>query len=69
MNITDRGLSEEQRMMRDSCRTFVDDFVIPFIRQNWQQEWVIKAKQARPFGAGQEAARSQSSGPVPRTRR
>ncbi len=41
MNITDRGLSEEQRMMRDSCRAFVDDFVVPFIRQNWQQEWVM----------------------------
>ena len=38
MNITDRGLSEEQRMMRDSCRAFVDDFVTPFIRKNWQQE-------------------------------
>jgi alkylation response protein AidB-like acyl-CoA dehydrogenase len=41
MSITDRGLSEEQRLMRASCRAFVDDFVIPFIRQNWQREWVM----------------------------
>ena len=25
-------LSEEQRMMRDSCRAFVDDVIIPFVR-------------------------------------
>ncbi len=41
MSIADRGLSEEQRLMRASCRAFVDDFVIPFIRQNWQREWVM----------------------------
>src|SRR5438270_12946964 len=35
----DRGLSEEQRMMRQSCRDFVDDAVIPFIRGNWPREW------------------------------
>ena len=35
----DRGLSEEQRMMRQSCRDFVDEVVIPFIRGNWQREW------------------------------
>jgi alkylation response protein AidB-like acyl-CoA dehydrogenase len=33
------GLSEEQVMMRQSCRDFVDDVVIPFIRGNWQREW------------------------------
>src|SRR5215510_12231802 len=32
-------LSEEQRMMRQSCREFVDKLVIPFIRGNWQREW------------------------------
>ena len=34
-----RGLSEEQRMMRDTLRAFVDDFVTPFIRKNWEKEW------------------------------
>src|SRR5206468_8246669 len=32
-------LSEEQNLMRASCRAFVDGVVIPFIRQNWQREW------------------------------
>jgi alkylation response protein AidB-like acyl-CoA dehydrogenase len=32
-------VSEEQRLMRASCRAFVDDVVIPFIRANWQREW------------------------------
>ena len=32
-------LSEEQRLMRQSCRDFVDSTVIPFIRANWQREW------------------------------
>jgi alkylation response protein AidB-like acyl-CoA dehydrogenase len=32
-------LSEEQKMMRQSCRDFVDDVVLPFVKQNWQREW------------------------------
>jgi acyl-CoA dehydrogenase len=35
----DRTVSEEQQMMRQSCRDFVDDVVLPFIRENWQSEW------------------------------
>lgn len=35
-------LSEEQRMMRESCRAFVDDVVTPFIRGDWQREWDMK---------------------------
>ncbi len=31
--------SEDQRLMRSTCRAFVDDTVIPFIRRNWQREW------------------------------
>jgi alkylation response protein AidB-like acyl-CoA dehydrogenase len=27
--------------MRASCRAFVDDFVSPFIRKNWQREWLM----------------------------
>src|SRR3989442_10222329 len=41
MDTIDRSLPEEQRMMRDSCRAFVNDFVPPFIRQNWQREWLM----------------------------
>jgi hypothetical protein len=33
------SLSEEQCLMRDSCRAFVDDVVTPFIRSHWQREW------------------------------
>lgn len=32
-------LSEEQRMMQQSCRKYVDDAVLPFIRDNWRREW------------------------------
>jgi len=31
--------TEEQNLMRASCRAFVDDVVIPFMRANWQREW------------------------------
>jgi alkylation response protein AidB-like acyl-CoA dehydrogenase len=44
----DRGLSEEQRLMRQSCRAFVDDVVIPFIRQNWQREWIMAPEDRLP---------------------
>ena len=32
-------ISEDQKMMRQSCRDFVDDVVLPFVRENWQREW------------------------------
>jgi alkylation response protein AidB-like acyl-CoA dehydrogenase len=35
-------LSDEQRMMRQSCRDFVDDVVLPFVKQNWKQEWSME---------------------------
>ncbi len=31
--------TEEQGMMQQSCRRFVDDVVLPFIRENWRREW------------------------------
>ena len=33
------ALSEEQILMRQSCRAFVDDVVLPFIRADWKREW------------------------------
>ena len=51
----DHGLSEEQRMMRDSCRAFVNDFVTPFIRQNWQREWSMDPEDAAAAGILEEA--------------
>ena len=42
------GLSEEQRLMRQSCRDFVDKVVTPFIRQNWQREWLMDPGERLP---------------------
>ncbi len=33
--------TEEQRMMRQSCRDFVDAVVLPKIRANWKREWLM----------------------------
>jgi alkylation response protein AidB-like acyl-CoA dehydrogenase len=41
-------LSEEQILMRDSCRAFVDDVVIPFIRKDWQREWSMVPEERLP---------------------
>jgi alkylation response protein AidB-like acyl-CoA dehydrogenase len=41
-HMIERALSEEQRMMRDAIRAFVDGEVTPFIRKNWEKEWDMK---------------------------
>ena len=43
-----RHLSEDQRLMRQSCRDFVDEVVTPFIRGNWQREWVMEPENRLP---------------------
>ena len=48
MELADRGLQDETRMMRDVTRKFVNDHVIPFTRQNWQQEWNMKPEGRLP---------------------
>ena len=48
MELVDRGLQDETRMMRDVTRKFVDEHVIPFTRQNWQQEWNMKPEGRLP---------------------
>src|SRR4051812_36540594 len=35
-------------MMRQSCRDFVDDVVLPFIKQNWRQEWSMTPEDRLP---------------------
>jgi alkylation response protein AidB-like acyl-CoA dehydrogenase len=42
------SLSEEQRMMRHSCREFIDDVVLPFIKQDWQREWSMAPDERLP---------------------
>ncbi|HSQ05332.1 MAG TPA: acyl-CoA dehydrogenase family protein, partial [Burkholderiales bacterium] len=44
----DSALTEEQRMMRDTCRAFVDEHVVPFIRDEWQREWVMTPEDRLP---------------------
>ena len=51
----DRDLSEEQRMMRQSCRDFVDEVVLPFIKQNWQREWSMNPEDRLPARILEEA--------------
>ena len=51
----DRGLSEEQRLMRQSCRDFVDAVVLPFIRENWQREWSMAPQERLPSRILEEA--------------
>jgi alkylation response protein AidB-like acyl-CoA dehydrogenase len=41
-------LSEEQRLMRDTCRAFVDDVVLPFVRANWKREWLMTPEDRLP---------------------
>src|SRR5262245_54872388 len=50
-----RGLSEEQQLMRESCRRFVDGIVLPFIRSNWQREWSTTPEGRLPDTILQEA--------------
>ncbi len=44
----EHGLSEEQRLMRQSCRDFVDNIVTPFIRGEWQREWDMRPEGRLP---------------------
>ncbi|MBI4204701.1 MAG: acyl-CoA dehydrogenase family protein, partial [Betaproteobacteria bacterium] len=46
--MVERGLPEETRMMRDVTRKFVNEHVIPFTRQNWQQEWKMTPEDRLP---------------------
>jgi alkylation response protein AidB-like acyl-CoA dehydrogenase len=46
--VLDRNMSEELRMMRQSCRDFVDGVVLPFIRENWQREWSMTPEERLP---------------------
>ena len=44
----DIDLTEEQRMMREACRAFVNEHVTPFIRQHWQREWLMTPEERLP---------------------
>src|ERR1700753_3717541 len=42
------NLSEEKNLLRQSGRACVDDVVLPFIRRNWQREWVMTPEDRLP---------------------
>ncbi|MGQ7792853.1 acyl-CoA dehydrogenase family protein [Faunimonas sp. B44] len=48
MNWEEHHLSDEQRMMRQTCRSFIDEVVQPFIRGQWKREWLMDADARLP---------------------
>ena len=48
MDSFDQALTEEQRLMRQSCRSFVDQTVTPYLRQEWQREWQMEPEGRLP---------------------
>jgi len=57
MDMIDRGLSEEQRLMRATCRSFVDEVVTPFLRAEWQREWRMTPEDRLPLAILEAADR------------
>ena len=41
-------LTEEQVLMLDTCQSFVNEEVIPFIRNHWKQEWNMEPGERLP---------------------
>lgn len=41
-------MNEDQRLMRNSCRSFVDDVILPFIRADWKREWSMTPQDRLP---------------------
>ncbi len=56
--VPDRYLSEEQRLMRETCRRYVDDVVRPFIAANREREWLFDPAGRLPAEILQEADRT-----------
>jgi acyl-CoA dehydrogenase len=48
MDTDSNDLTEEQRLIRESCRAFVDSVVRPFLRDNWQNEWRMEPEGRLP---------------------
>ncbi len=43
-----KDLTEEQRLMKQSCRNFIDRVVAPFLREEWQREWNMDPAERLP---------------------
>jgi acyl-CoA dehydrogenase len=46
--VPDRYLSDEQRLMRDTCRRYVDEVVRPFIEADREREWLFDPARRLP---------------------
>jgi hypothetical protein len=46
--VPDRYLSGEQRLMRETCRRYVDEVVRPFIAASREREWLFDPDQRLP---------------------
>jgi alkylation response protein AidB-like acyl-CoA dehydrogenase len=56
--VPDRYLSEEQRLMRETCRRYVDQVVRPFIAANREREWLFDPAERLPGEILREADRA-----------
>jgi len=56
--VPDRYLSEEQRLMRQTCRRYVDEIVRPFIAADREREWRFDPDQRLPAEILTEADRT-----------
>jgi alkylation response protein AidB-like acyl-CoA dehydrogenase len=56
--VPDRYLSEEQRLMRETCRRYVDEVVRPFIAANREREWLFDPDERLPAEILREADRT-----------
>ena len=48
MDSFNKDLIEEQRLMKQSCRNFIDRVVAPFLREEWQREWNMDPAERLP---------------------
>ena len=48
MDSFNKDLTEEQRLMKQSCRNFIDRVVAPFLRVEWQREWNMDPAERLP---------------------
>jgi acyl-CoA dehydrogenase len=56
--VPDRYLSDEQRLMRETCRRYVDEVVRPFIAASQEREWLFDPDQRLPVEILREADRT-----------
>ena len=48
MDSFNNDLTEDQRLMKQSCRDFIDRVVSPFLRHDWQREWNMNPDERLP---------------------